>query len=200
MAKRILGIIGSYRKGGVIDTLVSEVLSSAQEQGALTSKIYLKDSNIEFCTNCRECTQQAGSEPGECILKDDMNTILTQCHNADAIVLGAPVNFYNVNAITRRFIERLVRFAYWPWGSRGPQPRKKTMTKKAVLITSSAAPAIIGQMFTGALRALRIAVKIMGARPVATIFVGMIAVNKYASVPEKAMRKARKVGYSLATR
>jgi multimeric flavodoxin WrbA len=198
MGKKILGIIGSYRKGGVIDTLVSEVLASAQEQGALISKIYLKDSHIEFCTNCRECTQQIGSEPGECIHEDDMKTILTQCNDADAIVFGAPVNFYNVNAVTRKFIERLVCFAYWPWGARGPQPRKKTMAKKAVLITSSAAPAIIGRMFTGALRALRIAVKLMGARPVSTIFVGMIAVNKRASVPAKSMLKARKVGCSLA--
>ena len=46
MEKKILGIVGSYRKGGVIDTLVSEVLASAQEQGALISKIYLKDSHI----------------------------------------------------------------------------------------------------------------------------------------------------------
>ncbi len=40
----------------------------------------------------------------------------------------------------------------------------------------------------------------MGARPVATMFVGMIAVNERASVPPKAMRKAKEVGYSLAVR
>lgn len=201
MGKKILGIIGSYRKGGVIDTLVSEVLSSAEEQGALTSKIYLKDSRIEFCTNCRKCTQEMGSEPGRCIHNDDMKTILAQYNDSDAIVFGAPVNFYNVNAVTRRFIERLVCFSYWPWGTRGgPELRTKTRTKKAVLITSSAAPAILGRMFTGALRALRIAVKTMGARPVATMFVGMIAVNERASVPPKAMRKAKEVGYSLAAR
>jgi len=68
------------------------------------------------------------------------------------------------------------------------------------LITSSAAPAILGRIFTGALRALRIAAKTMGARPVATMFVGMIAVNERASVPPKAMRKAKEVGYSLAVR
>lgn len=99
--KKILGIVGRYRKGGVIDTLGTEVLSAAQEQGALTSKIYLKDSHIEFCINCREYTQQGGSKPGECNHKDDMKTILTQCDNADTIMLGAPVDFYNVNAITR---------------------------------------------------------------------------------------------------
>jgi hypothetical protein len=37
-----------------------------------------------------------------------------------------------------------------------------------------------------------------GSRPVSTIVVGTIAVNKRASVPAKAMLKAKKVGDSLA--
>jgi len=40
----------------------------------------------------------------------------------------------------------------------------------------------------------------MGARPVATMFVGMVAVNERASIPPTAMRKAKEVGYNLATR
>jgi len=31
----IIGIVGSYRKGGVIDTLVSATLSAAEEAGAI---------------------------------------------------------------------------------------------------------------------------------------------------------------------
>src|SRR6266545_2009203 len=114
MSKKILGIVGSYREGGVIDTLVTAVLTAAEEQGAQTAKIYLKDRHIESCTNCRKCTQDAGTEPGKCIHRDDMESILNQCKDSDAIVLGAPVNFYNVNAVTRRFMERLACFCYWP--------------------------------------------------------------------------------------
>ncbi len=57
---RIVAIIGSYRKGGIIDRAVDEILSSAGEEGAETDKIYLIDKLIEFCTNCRTCTQQQG--------------------------------------------------------------------------------------------------------------------------------------------
>jgi len=57
MAKKIVAVVGSYRKGGVIDSLVTEVLSAAKEQGAQTSRLYLVDKHIEFCTNCRSCTQ-----------------------------------------------------------------------------------------------------------------------------------------------
>lgn len=195
--KKILGIVGSYRKGGVIDTLVTEALSSAEEQGAQTSKIYLRDQHIEFCRNCRNCTQEAGTEPGKCVHQDDMESILSQYIDSDAMVLGAPVNFFNVNAVTRRFMERLVCFAYWPWGTRGPQMRTKTKTKKAVLITSMAMPAFLGRIFTGAVRALRTAAETMGAKPVTSIVVGMIAQNEQVIVPVEAVRKARKAGRNL---
>ena len=49
MDRKILCIVGSYRKGGTIDLLVTEALSSASALGAETTKIYLIDQHIEFC-------------------------------------------------------------------------------------------------------------------------------------------------------
>jgi len=118
MGKRILGIVGSYRKNDTIDSLVSEVLSSAEERGTETEKIYLLDKQIEFCTNCRTCTQRRETERGECIHRDDMPGILDRYDASDGIVIGAPVNCFNLNALIRRFMERLVCFTYWPWGNR----------------------------------------------------------------------------------
>jgi multimeric flavodoxin WrbA len=57
MAKKIAGIVGSYRKGRVIDTAVSEILKGAEAHGAEICKIYLIDKHIEFCTNCRNCAR-----------------------------------------------------------------------------------------------------------------------------------------------
>lgn len=54
---KVLAIVGSYRKGGIIDTATDEILASAREEGAEAEKIYLIDKHIEFCTNCRSCTQ-----------------------------------------------------------------------------------------------------------------------------------------------
>jgi multimeric flavodoxin WrbA len=199
MAKKILGIVGSYRKSGTIDSLVSEVLSAAQERGAETEKIYLTDRQIEFCTNCRRCTQAPGCEPGKCIHNDDVADILARCGKADGIVIGAPVNFYNVNAVTRKFMERLTCLAYWPWGQPAPKWRSKVRNKQAVLITSTAMPAIFGRVLTGALRALKITAQCLGAKPVATIFVGMIAQQEHAPAPSRAIRKARDAGAKLAS-
>ena len=126
-----------------------------------------------------------------------MESILNRYHDSDAIVIGAPVNFFNVNAVTRKFMERLACFSYWPWGARGPLMRTKTKTRKAVLITSSAMPAFLGRIFTGALRALKTIANTMGAKPVASIFVGMIAIHEQPAIPENLTRKASKAGHEL---
>lgn len=198
MAKRILGIVGSYRRNGTIDFLVTEVLSAAQKQGAVTEKIYLLDKHIEFCTNCRICTQKPGTERGLCAHRDDMAEILDRYNMSDGIVIGAPVNCFNLNALTRRFMERLVCFTYWPWGQPGYKLRKKTAGKKAVLITSSAMPAIMGRIFTGAPRALRVIAEVMGAKPIAVLFAGLSAQKQKAVLPDKMLHRARDAGRKLA--
>ncbi len=198
MGKKILGIVGSYRRNGTIDILVSEALSSAAREGAKTEKIYLLDSHIEFCTNCRTCTQQEGPERGVCIHQDDMASILDKYELADGIVIGAPVNCFNLNALTRRFMERLVCLTWWPWGAKSYQVRQKDRGKRALLITSSAMPALMGQFFTGAPRALRIIAETMGARPIGMLFAGLSAAQKMPVVPAGMLRKAQKAGRALA--
>ncbi len=42
----ILAIVGSYRKGGIIERAVDEILASAKERGAVTRKITLLDKRL----------------------------------------------------------------------------------------------------------------------------------------------------------
>ena len=137
---KITAILGTYRKDGVIDAAVEEILSAAREAGAETSKVYLIDRHIEFCTNCRVCTQQEGDSRGQCRLDDGIKELLDEIERSDAIVLASPMNFWTVTAVMKRFIERLVCYAYWPWGMHGPKIRNKLKTKWAVVVVASAAP------------------------------------------------------------
>ncbi len=185
----ILGIVGSYRKGGTIDQAVSSALATAQSNGADTKKIYLKDLNIEFCNNCRTCTQKTGEVPGQCHLEDDMPELIKEIESAEAYVIGAPVNVGNANALTQRFLERLVCYSYWPWGQAAPKMRKSAPAKTAVLITSSAMPALMGRFLTGSLRGLKLGVKMIGAKPVATIFIGLSAMHEKQALRKPTLRK-----------
>ena len=199
MGAKILGIVGSYRKNGIVDRLVTETLSGAEAAGVATKKIYLVDAHIEFCRNCRQCAQEPGTEPGRCVISDDMSAILGEWKECDGLVLGAPVNFYNLTALTRKFMERLICFAYWPWGQNAPKWRSMKRNKRAVLITATAMPSFLGWIFTGAPRALRLMAKTMGAKPIQTIFAGLIAQKEYVPLSEKAIRQARAAGRRLAT-
>lgn len=198
MSKRILGIVGSYRKGGIVDQLVSEALAGAQASGASTHKLYLLDEDLAFCTNCRTCAQEPGTETGRCVHHDSMDHILAQWKDSDALVLGAPVNFYNVNALTRRFIERLAVFVHWPWGQPGPRMRQATQNRQALLITSAAMPALLGRVFTGAPRALAMAARTMGARPIGCLFAGLSAQTRDQRPTDRTLRRARAAGARLA--
>jgi NAD(P)H-dependent FMN reductase len=199
MGKKIIAIVGSYRKGGIIDSAVDAILRAAAEKGADVEKVYLIDQHIEFCTNCRKCTQAQGAQRGVCIQKDDMDALLAKIEQADALVLGSPTNFFNVTAVTRRFIERLACYTCWPWGQKGPAVRNREQRKKAVLVTSSAMPAPLAKFFTGSLRILKITAQTLGAKPIGTLSIGMAALTEKQELPPAIIEKARKLGHRLGT-
>jgi multimeric flavodoxin WrbA len=203
MAKRIAAIVGTYRKGRVIDTAVSEVLRGAEDHGADTRKIYLIDKHIEFCTNCRACTQEKEvGRRGGCVLHDDMEEILDALDEAAGVVLGAPTNFYNVSAVTRRFMERLLPYAYWPWNAQvAPKLRVTKPDKVAVTVTASACPAFLAKiLIPGPPRALKNAARMVGARVIKSLYYGGVARTADATLDEKGLLKAYRAGEYLVSR
>ena len=198
MAKKIIAITGSYRKGGIVDRTVEAILQAAAEQGAETETIRLMDHPLAFCLNCRKCTQLEGPRRGVCVHDDEMADILDRIEAADGIVLASPVNFFGVTAVTQRFIERLVCYAYWPWGKPGPSLRLKDRGLRAVLVTSSAMPAALGRVFTRSLSSLKRAAQTLGAKTAGTLFVGTAALRERQELPQAILQKARKLGYELA--
>jgi FMN-dependent NADH-azoreductase len=199
MGKKIIAIVGSYRKNGIIDSAIDVILRAAAEKGAQAEKIYLIDQHIEFCTNCRKCTQAQGPQRGMCIQKDDMDMLLTRIEQADGLVIGSPTNFFNVTAVTRRFIERLVCYCCWPWGQKGPAVRNREKRKKAVLVTSSAMPALLAKFFTGSLRILKITAETLGAKPIGTLSIGMAALTEKQALPPAIVEKAKELGHRLGS-
>jgi multimeric flavodoxin WrbA len=197
MPAKVVAIVGSYRKQGTIDQAIDTILAAAREKGAATEKIYLADHQIEFCTNCRACTQAPGASRGKCVHQDEFEAVMASIDAADVVVLGSPVNFGNVTAIFRRFMERLASTVYWPWGQKIPSPRNKSHNKHAVLVTSSAAPALFARLFSGSLNALKTTANALGARPVATLCIGFAAMHPQQPLSKSARRRARSIGLGM---
>ena len=194
----ILAIVGSYRKGGIIERAVDEILASAKEMGAVTRKITLLDKRLAFCTNCRSCTQVAGENYGVCILDDDMGALLQEVERADALVLASPMNAGTVTAIMKVFIERLVCTAYWPWGAPAPKARRPGKSKRAILVASSAAPAILARLTGDVIKRLKYAAMLLGAKTVGTLFIGLAAQQQHQELSKRTIDKAQKLGRKLA--
>jgi multimeric flavodoxin WrbA len=102
---KVLGIVGSPRKGGNTEILVREALTAVKEAGAETEIVLVAGKNIAGCDGCSSCRQT-----GVCRIKDDMQPLYKQLETADAIVFGTPVYFHNVTAQAKAIMDRMFLF------------------------------------------------------------------------------------------
>jgi NAD(P)H-dependent FMN reductase len=195
---QVTAIVGSYKKGGIVDNSVDEILAAAKTAGADVTKIYLIDKHIEFCCNCRACMQPEGPKRGDCSLADEMADILDQIERSDAIVLASPMNFGTVTAVMKRFVERLACYGYWPWGAMSPQAKNKQKTKRAVVVASSAAPAFIARLSTQIVGLLKKCAGLLGAKKIDVLFIGLAARQPTQTITDATRRRARHLGQKLA--
>lgn len=196
--KKVIGISGSYRKNGIIDQVLDIMLNLIKENGLEVEKIVLKDKNFHYCRNCRKCTQNFGDKRGECVIKDDMESILDEIEKADAIIIGSPMNFGSITAITKAFKERLVCYAYWPWGRKiGPKSRKQNTKKRAILIWSCNMPAIMAIVITKISKELKGIAKVLGFETVSILKIGLVGIKEYEEVPDKLRKKSEKLAKKL---
>lgn len=196
----VMALVGSYRKGGITDSLVDEMLAVAAERGMDVHKVYLSDVPIEFCHNCRNCTQKPGPARGVCELQDDMAVLLETIDKADGLILASPVNFFTVTALTKRFVERLVCGAYWPWGQWGPKLRVFRPQRPAVLVSSCAMPGWLARLTTNVLRVLKSAASALGLRTVGSLIVGLAAHSERQRLSQRSVRRARRLAHKLVDR
>lgn len=193
---RVLIINGSYRENGVTDTMLAAAAAELRRHGAEIDEVVLREHRLSFCTNCRSCMQAPGETPGHCVLDDDMAAIIGRIEAADAYILASPVNFGSVTAGFKQFMERLAVYAYWPEGDPAPTYRKAECEpkKKALVVSSSAAPGPLGRVVFSSLRQLRSTAKLFGAKTVGTLFTGFADRAHQHGLPERqAAKLARQV-------
>lgn len=138
---KVLGIVGSYRKNGVIDMVIQRVLDGARSKGFETEKIYLIDKNISYCKSCFNCQENQELEIGDCPQDDDMRDLLKSFREADRYVIGSPVFYESATAVMKAFIERSYPLTRYASGSFLPESRKRDQRKKkGVIVVSMGAP------------------------------------------------------------
>lgn len=103
MAKKILILSGSPRKGGNSDLLCDEFMRGAVEAGHKAEKIRVQERKVAGCIACYACRNT-----GVCAIKDDMAEIIQKMIDCDVLVLASPVYFYSIDAQLKAVIDRSV--------------------------------------------------------------------------------------------
>jgi len=85
----ILGIVGSPRKGRLTDQLVTRALEGVRSTGVGSEKAYLMDYKVPFYTEEARCPEE----------------LSRLCGEADALVIGAPVYYGDINGLTKDFMD-----------------------------------------------------------------------------------------------
>lgn len=102
MAKKVLILSSSPRRGGNSDMLCDEFMRGAAEAGHEVEKIFLRDKTVHYCTGCSTCSFY--QKP--CPQQDDAAEIISKMLAADLIVMATPVYFYTMSAQMKTLIDR----------------------------------------------------------------------------------------------
>ncbi|MDB4444133.1 flavodoxin family protein [bacterium] len=98
---KIVGILGSARKGGNTDVLLNVAMEEAKEKGAFVDTISLKDKSIAPCDGCMGC-----AKTGKCVIDDDAQEILEKMLASDGIIWATPVYFWSMTGQTKTLMDR----------------------------------------------------------------------------------------------
>lgn len=150
---KAIGIVGSPRENGNVDTLVQAVLDGAREAGYQISKYNLNEMNYSGCQACDYCKSH-----DHCRLEDDLSKLLKEISEADAVVFGSPIYFYQFTGQFRLMEDRMYSLIDEAFNSR------LKPGKKAVIVTSQGDPDLtpfekVATEFAGVLKLLGFEVK-----------------------------------------
>jgi len=147
-AVNILAIVGSYRKGRTVETLVDSAIEGARADSDISvKKLHLAEKDIEYCKNCMACRNDTEScDRATCVISDDMDAIYAMVDEADGYIFGTPVNMGNVTAVMKTFLERLC----WVFAKPGtrplagcPTPRTSRDKAAIIIVTSGIVPPLL---------------------------------------------------------
>lgn len=126
---KVIALIGSPRKGGNTELLLSEAIKGIEDSGFSVEVFSLNSMNILPCQGCSGC-----DETGICIYDDDMTKIYEAIREADRVILASPIFFFALSAQTKIMIDRCQSFWCEKYLLKKPVPAGKEGRKGLLLM------------------------------------------------------------------
>jgi len=130
---KVLILFGSPRKKGNTASLLSPFMDELKKCGADVAYHDVYEKNIAGCRACLGCQHNKGEIC--CVVKDDMQPILTELKDTDLIVLAAPVYLWAAPAPVKAVMDRMVYSACKYYGNDPFGPALLQDKKLAILTT-----------------------------------------------------------------
>ena len=162
---KITLIDGSPRKNGLISQIMSIMQQEAEELGAEASIIKVSSLQLTPCKGCMICRKSK-----RCVLPEDgAQQVLKEIQQSDALVVGSPCNWGNMNGYLKVMFDRMV-YGLMDENKYGmPLPLHKG--KKCIIVSTCTTPwpfNILLRQSQGTVRALKEILKYSGFSIVST--------------------------------
>ncbi len=149
---KILIINASPRSQGLISQMLNLFAVEAESKGAEVETVVVNRLLIRPCIGCMNCRSKNFCRLPE----DDAQRTLKKIQDADALIIGSPCYWGNMNGYLKVLFDRIV-YGLIGEGKKGiPTPKHKG--KQAVLVTTSTTPwpfnILLGQT-SGVIKALK---------------------------------------------
>ena len=127
---KIVCLLGSPRVSGNTDTIVAEILRGINRPDAEVVSHHLHQAVIGYCRGCKSC-----SVTGNCVIKDDVHTIVEDLLSAQLVIAASPSYWGDVTAQMKTFIDRCT-----PYGNTNDRRLTGPTGAKGVAVAVRAGP------------------------------------------------------------
>ncbi|MCD8237104.1 MAG: flavodoxin family protein [Prevotellaceae bacterium] len=100
--KKIVVISTSLRRNSNSDALADKFIEGATSAGNEVEKISLVGKDIQFCKGCMACQKLK-----KCIIKDNVNDMMSKVLEAEVVVWATPVYYYEMSGQMKTLIDRM---------------------------------------------------------------------------------------------
>ena len=103
---KVMGIVGSPRKGGNTEIITVHTLKAIEEEGLDTELLPLAGMDIRGCNACYVCRKEE-----RCPIDDDFFPIYLRMKDVDGIIIASPVYYGSATALVKGLMERAGYFS-----------------------------------------------------------------------------------------
>ncbi|MBP5458245.1 MAG: flavodoxin family protein [Paludibacteraceae bacterium] len=188
---KVVVLNASPRKNGLVSQMLNLIIESLP-QGCESSLVHINSLTLRPCIGCMKCRTTLNC----CLPEDDAQRILKEITEADALIVGSPCYWGNMNGYLKVLFDRIVYGMMGESPSGVPIPLHKG--KQAIIVTTCTTPFPFNILFKqsrGTVKALREILKWSGFKIVGTLEKG--GTRKHPELTEsekkKCIRLARKL-------